>query len=141
MFAFAASSPILWHSSRASISAPRISRLQVRAAQSPPPRPPGNGRGSEFEGANANDDNTDWDKSWKDFKTTSTQKGGTFGIKESTTTMPPPPPSALSESKRNKYKAETRLADAWTSDRAFLLAAALLGIVAIFYASVLLTSA
>ena len=136
MFAFTTSVPLFSRGSRTPFSSPRISRLRVRAAQSPPPRPPGNGRGSEFEGANSTDDNTDWDKSWKDFQTTSTQKGGTFGIKEPTSRPPP----TSSESARDKYKAETRLADAWTSDRAFLLAAVLLGIVAVFYASVLFTS-
>lgn len=98
---------------------------KVRAAQTPPPPP---SRDDEFETGNGS--NTDWDRSWAEFRT-STQKGSAYGVVEpeaSTRNTPPPP---------NDYATETKLADIWTSDKAFLAAALVLGLVAVFYAFVL----
>lgn len=90
----------------------------MRASQTPP----GEGDKSKEEG-------TDWDRSWQEYKTTSSkQGGGTFGIGEAREERASP---------KNGYETERRLADAWTSDNAFLLAALVLSIVAVFYGVVI----
>lgn len=122
LFCFALATGLPIRARRAAVTTRRPQWCRVRASQTPPPP----GRDGEYEGANK-EENTDWDRSWQDYQTTSADKGGVFGITE----------GERSESQRDK--SETRLAEAWTSERAFLVAATALLLVGVIYASVLLS--
>lgn len=84
---------------------------------------------------------TDWDTSWAEYRATSAEKGGVFGVRPPSGPPPPPPtgtgPGPAGDADR--FRAENRITDVWTSEAAFLGFAVLLLGVACLYAYVLLS--